>query len=62
MSVSKMKGHCHRSGSLCTIPEQSFWTQVDKKDDAMEFLHFMSLSREAFYELVEIYTPTIKSL
>lgn len=53
-------GRYRRSGAL-PRPTKSFWRRVDEIGDDLEFLHFTSLTRESFNELVTLCTPYIRS-
>ena len=53
-------GRYRRSGAL-PHPSKSFWRRVDEVGDDLEFLHFTSLTRDSFNELVGLCTPYILS-
>ena len=56
--LQKPRGRYLRSGVLHN-PRQSFWMRVWRMGDEMEFFHFMSMSRSAFNDLVDLLTSYI---
>ena len=44
------------------IPSESVWARVWNKGDPLEFLQFLSLTRESFDELLRLCEPLLRSL
>ncbi len=53
-------GQCRRAGALYRA-EKSFWRRIDKKGDLLVFLHFTSLTRKSFGDLVQLCEGHIRS-